>query len=155
MRRTLAIAQPELGRRMGKATITIAKWETVRSPSGQSLVDLRDFARANHLPAHEFVFEFALRQSVLADPQRRTISYAGFAEMEAMLAARHMVRSKQTYRQALKEVRLLLKDFQHDPERLRGIELLDFAVGQSTDRPEAVLKVLTELHRQIAEGTHE
>jgi len=149
MRRGLGISQSELAKRMGKATITVAKWETVRSPSGQSLVDLRNFARASHLPGHESVFEFALRQSVLVDPQIQSIAYANRAEMEAMLAARHMVRTGRTYQQALKDVRLLLKDFRHDRERAFAIELLDFAVGQSTDKPERVLKILTELHKKI------
>ncbi|MGA7238579.1 MAG: helix-turn-helix transcriptional regulator [Bryobacteraceae bacterium] len=156
MRRVLGLTQSELAKRVGMAVITLAKLETSRIPSGQSLVKLRDFAHANNLPSHASAFEFVLRQSVLADPQMQTISYGNRAEMEAMLAARHMVRTNQTYEQALSDVRSLLAEFRHDPERLFAIELLDHVVGPSrTDRPERLLKVLTDLNRKIEEKKHE
>jgi transcriptional regulator with XRE-family HTH domain len=164
MRRTLGLSQRELAKQMGKAVITVAKWETSRSPSGQSLVDLRNFAHAKNLPDHEAAFEFELRRSVIATegpvvrmeslpgaPLAQTIPFETAAEMEAMLAARHMVRTKQTFQKALRDIRLVMKLFSaRNPGE--AVLLLDRTLPRND--PGALLQVLKAYRKKIEETRH-
>jgi transcriptional regulator with XRE-family HTH domain len=160
MRRTLGLTQKELAEELGFAVITIAKLETVRSPSGQTLIDLRNFAHAKNLPDHEAAFELELRGSVVATdgvversslpgaPLPRTIPYDSTTEMEYMLAGRLMVKTNQkSFAKALKEVRMLLQLFSpNDPG--------DVVLFWQTTRPHEpgeALRVLKAARKSIEE----
>jgi transcriptional regulator with XRE-family HTH domain len=159
MRRTLGLTQKELAEQLGFATITIAKLETSRSPSGQTLIDLRNFAHAKNLPDHEMAFEFELRRSVIATdgivkmdsapgaPLPRTIPFDTLEEMEHMLAGRHMVRTRQTFQKALKDVRMVMQLFSaRDPGDT--ILLLDQTLPRD---PSALLKVMKAFRKSVEE----
>jgi transcriptional regulator with XRE-family HTH domain len=69
MRRLLGYSQQALAVAMGKALVTIARWETTAPPRGNTLLELRKFAEDHQMPEIAARFQVALFKEVDFDEQ--------------------------------------------------------------------------------------